>query len=82
MDILQEIIEDLRFYAEINMTPVKIELGPSAYAQVLKQSMAHLRPGNEPCFTLFGIPAEQVQTSNGWARGYKFKEISASVYAA
>ena len=80
MDIMADIVEDLRFYAEIKLTPIKIELGPSAYTEALRQSMAHLRPGNPPCFTLFGIPVEAIQTSNGWARGYRFRETSASVY--
>ena len=80
MDIMADIVEDLRFYAEMKLTPIKIELGPCAYGEVLKQSMAHLRPGNPPCFTLFGISVEAIQTNNGWARGYKFKETSACIY--
>jgi hypothetical protein len=80
MDIMSEILEDLRFYAKMNLTPVKIELGPLAYAELFRQSMAHLKPGNPLCFTLFGIPVEQIQADNGWARGYRFGETNASIY--
>lgn len=79
MDLMSDIVDDLRFYAEMEMTPIMIELAPAAYAEVLKQSMALLRPGNPPCFTLFGIPVTAIQSSNSWARCYRFNDTNPSV---
>lgn len=77
MSVIQDVIEDLRFYEQMNLTPVSIELGPLACKEVC---MAHLVLSDSESKMLLGIPLKVVNTANGWARGYKFKETSTSVY--
>jgi hypothetical protein len=78
MSVIQDVIEDLRFYEQMNLTPISIELGPLAYKEVC---MAHLVLSDSESKMLLGIPLKVVSTVNGWARGYRFKETSASVYS-
>lgn len=77
MEIIQEIIEDLKFYSKMNLAPSSIELGPLAYREVCLACLVLRESGVEK---LLGIPLKAIDTTNGWARGYKFKESNVSVY--
>jgi hypothetical protein len=77
MSVIQDVIEDLKFYEQMNLTPISIELGPLAYKEVC---MAHLVLSDHESKMLLGIPLKVINTTNGWARGYRFKETSASAY--
>ena len=81
---LAQIIEDLKFYAEMNLTVKAIRLGSSAWDDLRNcdvrlviesgYSVADSFP------KLFGIPVIVLTGGNTWARGYTFAETNASVF--
>ena len=73
MSVIQDIIEDLRFYEQMNLTPISIELGQLAYKEVCMANLVLSDPGSK---MLLGIPLKVISTANGWARGYRFKEAT------
>lgn len=71
---LAQIIEDLKWYAQMNLTVERIELGYSAWCDVQMQNTQmwvryDLSPGGYP--TLLGIPITVRETANTWARSYQ-----------
>ena len=81
---LAQIIEDLKFYAEMGLTVKAIRLGMSAWDD-LRNSDARLviESGCQVADSypkLFGIPVITLTRVNPWARGYTFAETNASVF--
>ena len=71
---LAQIIEDLKWYAQMNLTVERIELGYSAWVDVQMRNTQmwvkyDLSPGGYP--TLLGIPITVRETVNTWARSYQ-----------
>lgn len=78
------IIDDLRFYAEMNLTVKAIRVGLSAWDD-LRNSFVPLliEPGYSVADSfpkLLGIPVIALERGNPWARGYTFTETNASVF--
>lgn len=79
---ISQIIEDLKFYGKMGLIVRTIELGYSAWADVqMRNDRMYLRygmsSGDYP--TLFGIRIKVVNSSNPWARGYKFADTNLSI---
>lgn len=71
---LEQIIEDLKWYAQMNLTVERIELGYSAWVDVqMRNTLMWVRydlsPGGYP--TLLGVPVTVRKTANAWARSYQ-----------
>lgn len=82
--VLAQIIEDLKFYADMKLTVKAIRLGMSAWDD-LRNSGVQLviEPGHfiaDSYPKLFGIPVIVLSRGNPWARGYTFTETNASVF--
>ena len=81
---LAQITEDLKFYAEVNLTVKAIRLGLSAWDDLrncdvrLVVESGHSVADSFP--KLFGIPVIVLTRGNPWARGYTFAETNASVF--
>lgn len=78
MEILAEILEDLRFYREMALTPTEILLGEKVYREILQECNSRIflsSATSEPSFcALFGINVRLEPKFAPWARSYRFKE--------
>lgn len=81
---LAQIIEDLKFYAEMSLTVKVIRLGLSAWDDLRNCDVRLVvEPGHSVADSfpkLFGIPVIVLTRGNPWARGYTFAETNASVF--
>jgi predicted NBD/HSP70 family sugar kinase len=77
---LEQIIEDLKFYADMKLTVKAIRLGRSAWDDLRNGDVRLvIEPGHfvaDSFPKLFGIPVITLHHGNPWARSYVFDEIS------
>jgi hypothetical protein len=78
MEIMQEVIDDLRFYQEMALTPTEMLLGPQAYKKLIQECSSRfvLFTESDGCWlgTLFGVAVRLEPKFAPWARSYRFKE--------
>ena len=74
--ILGQILEDLKFYAQMGLTVRTIELGHKALVDLQMRMYLNYGTSKDDYPTLFGIPVKVVNSSNPWARGYKFADTT------
>jgi hypothetical protein len=78
MDIVSEIIEDLRFYQEMDLTPTEILFGEKAWREVMQEaasrSLFFFDADNVQAGKLFGVNVRLEPKFAPWARSYRFKE--------
>lgn len=73
-NILDLILEDLRFYRELNLTVREIRLGVSAYYAVLRDARVYQEFTPTYCEELFGLPLKRLTGQNPWQRDYLIAE--------
>jgi hypothetical protein len=80
MEIVQEVIDDLRFYQEMALTPTEMLLGPQAYKKLIQECSSRFVLFTESdgrwLGTLFGVTVKLEPSFAPWARSYKFKEAA------
>ncbi len=78
MDIVSEIIEDLRFYQEMDLTPTEILFGEKAWREVMQEAASRslflFDADNVQAGKLFGVNVRLEPKLAPWARSYRLKE--------
>lgn len=77
--LITQIIEDLRFYRELNLTVKEIRLGVSAYYTVLRNARVCQEFTPTHCEKLFGLPLKRLIGRNPWQRDYLIAESHVQV---
>ncbi len=80
MEIIQTIIEDLKFYQETNLTPTEILFGEKAWREVMQEaasrSLLLFDADMVQAGKLFGISIKLEPKFAPWAKSYRFKEAA------
>jgi hypothetical protein len=78
MEIIQTIIEDLKFYQEMDLTPTEILFGEKAWREVMQEAASRslflFDASNVQGGKLFGVNVRLEPKFAPWARSYRFKE--------
>lgn len=78
MEIIQEIIEDLKFYQEMNLTPTEILFGEKAWREVMQEAASRslflFDADSVQAGKLFGVSVKLEPKFAPWARSYRFNE--------
>lgn len=78
MEAIQEIIEDLKFYQEMNLTPTEILFGQKAWSKVMQEAASHslflFDADSCKAGKLFGVSVRLEPKFAPWAKSYRFKE--------
>lgn len=72
--ILGLILEDLRFYRELNLTVKEIQLGEMAYYSILRDAPIGYGFTPDHCDRLFGLPLKRLADQGPWHRNYLIAE--------
>lgn len=76
-NILGLILEDLRFYRELNLTVKEIQLGEMAYYSILRYALISYGVTPTHCDRLFGLPLKRLTDQGPWHRNYLIAESHA-----
>lgn len=78
MEIIETVLEDLRFYMEKNLTPTEILFGEKAWKEVMQEATSRslflFDASNVQAGKLFGVNVRLEPKFAPWARSYRFKE--------
>lgn len=78
-DVISLIIDDLKFYGELNLTVQEIRLGELAYYTVLQSALVCQVFAPTYCEKLFGLPVRRLAGQNPWQRDYLIAESHVQV---
>jgi hypothetical protein len=78
-NILDLILEDLRFYRELNLTVKEIRLGELAYCAILREARVCQEFTPTHCEKLLGLPLKRLTGQNPWQRDYLIAESHVQV---
>lgn len=77
---MSEIIEDLGFYKEMNLTPTEILLGEKVWREVMQEaasrSLLLFDADMVQAGKLFGVSIKLEPRFAPWAKSYRFKEAA------